>query len=164
MPPPPPPPPPPPLASYNHSDDSVPSGFPEHHSTVFKQVVENGSFSFLNKYCVTNYLGTECDLFLFHFNILKPEKDGRQHFQMHFLEWKWLKFKENLAEVCSHVANIFQIGLGDGLAHDRQQTFTWTNNDSDLWHNMESLCHNELTHWRWVMHICISKLGHHLFR
>ena len=55
----------------------------------------------------------------------------RQHFQMHFLEWKLWYSDSNLAEICSQESNwqYPSIGSGNGLAPNRWQAITWTNDD-----------------------------------
>ena len=58
----------------------------------------------------------------------------RQHFQMHFIEWKCLYFKSNFTEVSS-LGSSWQevnIGSGNGLAPRRRQAITWTNDDQDF--------------------------------
>ena len=53
----------------------------------------------------------------------------RQHFQMHFHEWKVIYFDMNFIEICFWGRNwqSLSIGSGNGLAPNRRQTIIWTN-------------------------------------
>ena len=53
---------------------------------------------------------------------------------------------------------ISQHWFGYWLGAVRQQPITWANVHPDLCHYMASICHNELTHWGRVTHICVGKL------
>ena len=79
----------------------------------------------------------------------------RQHFQMHFLEWKCMSFALNLPEVCSLGSNwqYSSIGSDNGLAPTRWQVIIWTNGGLVHWRIYASLslnglkgiiCHKEL--------------------
>ena len=61
---------------------------------------------------------------------------GRRHFQMNFLEWKWQNSDSNFTEICFRESNWWKasIGSGNGLAPNRRQAITWTNDDPINWH------------------------------
>ena len=65
----------------------------------------------------------------------------RQHFQMHFHEWKFLYFDSNFTEVCSQGVNRqkVSVGSGNGLAPNRRQAIIWTNADPGLWRKYAAL-------------------------
>ena len=57
-------------------------------------------------------------------------------------------FYFNFSDVC-FLGSSWQyvsIGSGNGLVLNRQQSITWSNIDSDLWHCVASVGHNELRH------------------
>ena len=62
-------------------------------------------------------------------------KFRRRHFQVHFLEWKLLNFKENLTEMCSLGSDSqhARIGSDNGLAPNRRQAIIWTNYGLGYW-------------------------------
>ena len=61
---------------------------------------------------------------------------GRQHFQMHFLEWKWRNSDFNFTVISSQGSNSQypSIGSGNGLTPNRRQAIAWNNGDPVLWH------------------------------
>ena len=77
-------------------------------------------------------------LFVHLFNSSPPGQNGcnigRQHFQMHFLEWKWWNSDSNFTEICSQESNwqYPSISSGNGLASDMRQAVTWTKADPKL--------------------------------
>ena len=70
---------------------------------------------------------------------------GRQHFQMHFLEWKLLNFEQDFTKICSLVSNwqYVSIGSDNGLASNRCQAIIWSNVCMLYWH----IC---ITQLQWV--------------
>ena len=54
---------------------------------------------------------------------------SRQHFQMHFLEWKYVNFYWDFTEVCSQgsIQQYSSIGSDNGFAPTRRQAIIWTN-------------------------------------
>ena len=71
---------------------------------------------------------------------------SRQHFQMHFLEWKWQNSDSNFTEIYSQEFNWQEaiIGSGNCLAPNRWQAITWTNDDPFQWRIYVVLGGNEL--------------------
>ena len=69
----------------------------------------------------------------------------RQHFQMHFLEWKLLNFEQDFTKICSLVSNwqYVSIGSDNGLASNRCQAIIWSNVCMLYWH----IC---ITQLQWV--------------
>ena len=70
----------------------------------------------------------------------------RRHVQSHFLEWKYLNFKQNFIEIYS-LDSIWQyvsIGSGDGLAPFRRQAIIWTNAHPVHWRIYAALGGDEL--------------------
>ena len=67
---------------------------------------------------------------------LPPGQNGRQfgtqHVQKHFREWKKLYLDSTFIKDCSLGSNwqLVSIGSGNGLAPNRRQAITWTNEDS----------------------------------
>ena len=55
----------------------------------------------------------------------------RLHFQMHFLQWKYLNFYWIFTQICSKGPNWekVNIGIGNDLVPDRRQAITCTNDD-----------------------------------
>ena len=65
------------------------------------------------------------------FNTMRPRQKtafSRWLFQMHFIEWKYLNFEYNLAEVCSEGCNWQQYNIDsyNGFALNRRQGIVWT--------------------------------------
>ena len=73
----------------------------------------------------------------------------KRHFQMNFLEWKFLCFDSNFTEVCCQGSNrqYVSIGLSNGLAPNRRQAITWTNADPVHWSIYAALGGDELRLW-----------------
>ena len=59
----------------------------------------------------------------------------RQHFQMHFPEWKLFYFDSNFTEICPQSSNwqYDTIGSDNGLAPNRCQAIIWTNDSLVYW-------------------------------
>ena len=66
---------------------------------------------------------------LTHWAKTKWSSFSRQHFQMHFLEWKCINFNQDFTEVCFQWSNwpCSSIGSDNGLAETRRQAISWTN-------------------------------------
>ena len=66
---------------------------------------------------------------------------------MHSREWKHLYFDSNFTEVCSQGSNwqYVRIGSVNGLAPNRRQAITWTNDDPVHWRIYAALGGDELT-------------------
>ena len=60
---------------------------------------------------------------------------GRRHFQLHFLESKRFNSYSKFTEICSYESNwqYTSIGSDNGLAPNRPQSITWTNDDLVHW-------------------------------
>ena len=67
---------------------------------------------------------------------------------MHFLEWKWSNSASKFTETCSRVSNWQKIiiGSGKGLAPNRRQAITWTNDDPVHWRIYSVHGGDELNH------------------
>ena len=70
----------------------------------------------------------------------------RRHFEIDFREQNCLNFDLNFTKFCFQWFNCqyVNIGTGNGLAPNRQQSITRTNVDQDLSHYLTSLGHNAL--------------------
>ena len=70
----------------------------------------------------------------------------RRYFQMHFIEWKVLKFDYNFTEVCSTGFNeqYPSIGLDNGLAPNMRQAIMWSNAHPIHWRIHAALEGDEL--------------------
>ena len=68
---------------------------------------------------------------------------SRQHFQMHYFEWKWRNFAEDFTEICSQGLNqqYSRIGSDNGLAPTSYFLHQWW---LVYWHIYASLGLNEL--------------------
>ena len=71
-----------------------------------------------------------------------PRKDqwkwppfSKQHFQLHFCQWKCLNFNYNFTEVCSSWSNrqLVSISAGNDLVLNSRQAITWTKNETFQW-------------------------------
>ena len=84
-------------------------------------------------------------------NTLRLRQNGcqfcRQHFQMHFLEWKGANFNQYSTGVCSLGLNWKSISIGsdNGLAPNKWQTIIWANDALFHWRIYPSLGLSELT-------------------
>ena len=69
------------------------------------------------------------ELILTHWGRDKLDQLRRRHFQVHFLEWKYLISHKNFTEVCSAGSNqhYASIGSHNGLAPSRRQAIIWPN-------------------------------------
>ena len=65
---------------------------------------------------------------------------------MYFREWKVPYFYSNFTEVCSlgSYCQKGSIGLGNGLAPNRWQAITWTDDDPSHWRIYAELAGDEL--------------------
>ena len=52
----------------------------------------------------------------------------RRHFEMGFLEWKYMNFDQNFIEICSYGPNLQYsiIGSDNGLPPTKRQAIIWT--------------------------------------
>ena len=116
-------------------------------------------------------------------NMLRLRQNGChsaiQQVQINVVEWKLLYLDANFTEVCCCRFSWWYVIIGsdNGLVLNRHQAITWTTDEQVLQHHMVSLGHTEFTpyyltgnssrynnmldninHWGWMTHICISKL------
>ena len=95
-------------------------------------------------------------------NSSPPGQYGRQFdrrpFSNAFPWMKMIEFRFNLHWIFPQDSNwqYASIGSGHGLAPNRRQAITWTNDDPVHWRIYASLGRNELTHWSRVTHICVN--------
>ena len=68
---------------------------------------------------------------LTHLPLDKMAAFSKRHVQTHFLEWKYLIFKQNFFEICSLGSNWQYVSIGpdNGLAPFWRQAIIWTDAD-----------------------------------
>ena len=88
----------------------------------------------------------------------------RWHFELHFILWKLLCFDENFNEIylqrsdCQYPS----IGSENGLAPNRWQAITWTNDGLVYWHIYASLGLNESNKKKLIINKLLISFGMYL--